>query len=297
MGRAILFNHPGGEPPARSLQDGRCAWNTGRGHTRKFINADAQLAFPVGSDGRWGRHPSARSVGFWGEWEAPTSVTSLSGHESGLPMQLHRLTTPGKPPPRAQNTDPWVFGPQMRYAICRQGAQPTLRALDDGDVIFFGSVRKGEAGFDFLLDTAFVVAEGFPYGMSRRGCQVADKAAIDGFYVETSLMRGNASVEFGDQVLYNGRMLGDVTTAPFSFVPCIPFQASQLAGFARPPINQLFGVHFPNAQSATMRLPVASDDAWRRVINHVRSIGLWPATRIDVPPDVVAAEGDQTAGR
>ena len=297
MGRAILFNHPGGEPSARSLQDDRCAWNTGRGHTRKFINADARLAIPVGDDGRWMRRPAAQSIGFWGEWEAPTSVTSLSARESGLPTQLHRLVTPGKPPPRAQNTDPWVFGSQMRYAICRQEARPVLRDLDDGDVIFFGSVRAGEAGFDFMLDTAFVVAERFPYGMSRRGCDIADEAAIDGFYVETSLMRGNASVEFGHRVLYNGRMLDQITTAPFSFVPCTPFRAPQMTGFARPFINQLFGVHFPNPQNAMMQLTVGADEAWRRVVGYLRSIGLWPAVTIDVPFDVAAAGGDRMAGR
>lgn len=297
MGRAILFNHPGVEPPARALRDGWCAWNTGRSHTRKFIYADARLAIPVGEDGRWMRRQASQSIGFWGEWEAPTTVTSLVGREPGLPTQLHRLVRPGKPPPRAQNTDPWVFGSQMRYAICRQESQPTLRALGDGDVIFFGSVRKGEAGLDFMLDTAFVVAERFPYAMSRRGCEIADEAAIDQFYVETSLMRGNASVEFGHRVLYNGRMLDRLTTAPFSFVPCGPFRATQITGFARPCINQLFGVHFPNPQNAMVQLPVAAAEAWRRVVGHLRAIGLWPAVTIDLPFDAGVNEDEQIAGR
>ena len=185
----------------------------------------------------------------------------------------------------------------MRYAICRQDARPVLRALDDGDVIFFGSVRKGEAGFGFMLDTVFVVAERFPYGMSRRGCDIADEAAIDGFYLETSLMRGSASVEFGRRVLYNGRMLDRISTAPFSFVPCTPSHAPQMTGFARPFINQLFGVHFPNSQNAMMELTVGADEAWRRVVGSIRSIGLWPAVTIDVPVGVAAAGGDGMAGR
>ena len=191
------------------------------------------------------------------------------------------------------------MGLRVAHAVrhLRQEAQPSLRALGDGDVIFFGSVRKGEAGFGFMLDTAFVVAEGFPYGMSRRGCDIAEEAAIDGFYLETSLMRSNASVEFGRQVLYNGRMLDRISTAPFSFVPCTLFRATQLTGFARPFINQLFGVHFPNSQNAMMKLTVGADEAWRRVVGYIHSIGLWPAVTIDLPEGVAAAGGDGMTGR
>jgi hypothetical protein len=78
--------------------------------------------------------------------------------QSGYPRYLHEpyWTTPPRHP-KAQNTDPYVFGHrfpiQQLPAEHQEGPMRTQR-LAAGSIILFGSGLRGE----FVLDTVFVVA-------------------------------------------------------------------------------------------------------------------------------------------
>jgi len=52
-----------------------------------------------------------------------------------------------------QNTDPFVFGGEFRYSWCLQPSRRSLRDLDMGSVILFGS----RVNWKFVLDTVFVL--------------------------------------------------------------------------------------------------------------------------------------------
>ena len=142
----VQFPHPGREhnpSPILRFQT-RMEWSEGD-HRRKFMC----------SPGRYvdGDAPIEAKLTFWGEWEPPSDVVREWSPSGSLPRFLHAPVWTKSGPPKRQNTDPWVFGDHFRYSNCKQQAQPRLRRLTPGSVIFFGSTKDGE----FVLDTVFVV--------------------------------------------------------------------------------------------------------------------------------------------
>lgn len=279
MSRTILLNHPGGEPGASAVAGGHCAWNVSDRHRRKFLIAPTRFAIPVGTDGRYMLRDTHDAT-FWGEWEPPSEVLTLDGAPPGTPKFCHRPIMETPAPPKSQNTDPWVFGDTMRYSIARQATTPVLRELDPGDLVLFGSVQKGTDGWDFALDTVFVVNARHPY---ERDDEAAVRAAagIDDVYEEAVLKRRNPS--FSGQSIYNGRMLDGSDGEPFCWVPSMPAFDGQPRPFVRPAINQLFDMHFPNPQGAIKELPIPAEAAWHRVADHVQSLGLWMGGQVAQP--------------
>jgi hypothetical protein len=280
MSRTILLNHPGAEPAANSITDGHCAWNVSDRHRRKYLIAPVRFAIPVGSAHRYMLRDPHEAT-FWGEWEPPSEAAPLAASEAGSPKFCHRPVLELPAPPRSQNTDPWVFGDTMRYSICRQAAAPVLRELDPGDLVLFGSVQKNEEEWDFLLDTVFVIDERHPYAGEQRA-DVPPQAGVDELYLEAVLKRRNPS--FAGQSIYNGRMLSGASDGPFSWVPSMPAFEGAPRAFSRPKINQLFDTHFPNPQGVIKELPIPADEAWTKVTDHVRSLGLWLGARVALPP-------------
>ena len=169
-GRVILFSHPGGEHvPRPGLEN--YPWNTRDGHLRKFLLVTAKLARVRSDLTRYDLDQQHRNVALWGEWE-PCSLAGkfpTSGDKT-LPKAWHRPGLGCTPPEKGKDTDPWIFGSPMRYSNCRQARNPVLRNLDAGDVIFFGSHKKGrtERRFNFYLDTVFVVAARHEYQKAPR---------------------------------------------------------------------------------------------------------------------------------
>lgn len=285
MSRTILLNHPGGEPGASAIADGRCAWNVSDRHRRKFLISPTRFAIPLGTNGRYMlRDP--HDATFWGEWEPPSEAIALENPPLGTPKFCHRPVLELPAPPKSQNTDPWVFGDRMRYSIARQATAPVLRELDPGDLVLFGSVQKGTDGWDFALDTVFVVDERYPYTQDDHAA-VPAAAGIDDLYSEAVLRRRNPS--FNGQSIYNGRMLDGSAGEPFCWVPSMPAFDGQPRGFSRPPINQLFDMHFPNPQGAFKELAIPADEAWHLVADHVLSLGLWLGGQVALPPVAAAA--------
>jgi hypothetical protein len=87
-----------------------------------------------------------------------------------LPPSPFPKNTPDEKNPY-QNTDPFVFGDQFRYAICKQskrnGALNKTAQLDKGSLILFGNGQGTGANAGFALDTVFVVAGYWEFNVSN----------------------------------------------------------------------------------------------------------------------------------
>ena len=162
----------------------------------------------------------------------------------------------------------------MRYSNCRQARNPVLRNLEAGDVIFFGSLKKGrtERRFNFYLDTVFVVAAGHEYQKAPR-LQVPEAARVDAIYLEHGLERLGHPFPKRGHVLYDGAKLGESgERALFSLVPCKAWQGDPAsARFARPMINDIFEVAFTDPRKGL--LPVQEGmDALLKDRQHPRTL-------------------------
>jgi hypothetical protein len=121
---------------------------------------------------------------FWGEWEPPSEVRPLltkeevdgvthiyadcpNLHKPYLSPQPFPKNTPDEKNPY-QNTDPFVFGDQFRYAICKQsGGANIMPRLDKGSLILFGNGQGTGENAGFALDTVFVVAGYWEFNVSN----------------------------------------------------------------------------------------------------------------------------------
>jgi hypothetical protein len=189
-------------------------------------------------------------------------------------------------PPGAQNTDPWIFGPVMRYSNCHQARNRLLRSLDPGDVIFFGSVKQGNqdgsrsTAWNFFLDTVFVVRSGQPYDPSSPGGLPVDQVFID--HVLACLCAGGPCRGY---TLYDGVMLGnDETRDIFSYAPCrLTAGDCASARFARPRIDHLVGGSFRNPQTPIVPLSIDPIRAWQTVTEKCLSDRLHLAVEVETP--------------
>jgi len=128
---------PGGEHGPD--QAGGKRWNRGL-HKRKFLQVPGD--YLTARDGV--RHSD--DLVFWGEWEPESKVSPITAPVLGGPRFVH---LPYYVRPRTysgdlQNTDPFVYGDQFLYTLCRQTKpihghpQPTfLRGLAPGSLILF----------------------------------------------------------------------------------------------------------------------------------------------------------------
>lgn len=287
MDRALLFAHPGAEHVPKPGMD-VYPWNAAA-HARKFLLTRARLAEPL-AEGGYRAGGDLMEVGLWSEWEPP-SYCGMFEHKHAdqrmLPRAWHVPLINTQAPNNAQNTDPWIFGERMRYAICRQGRNRMLRNLEPGSVIFFGSVmQRDECGtkvpdLNFFLDTVFVVQSPHSWG-NHPTLDVPEEADPDPLHISHSLRQLRERVAFGGLTLYNGSMLSPHRrTSPFCWSPCKPVEDDPSGvRFARPRINQLFGVKFPHKMLGYSDLPVSVAEAWQTVAAHCSSLGLSMAASV-----------------
>lgn len=88
---------------------------------------------------------------FWGEWEADSIFTPLDkgNHAFGI----HKPFISKDKSNDLQNTDPYVFGSNFKYAICSQ--RGVMTQLDIDSLVLFGTTTDN----GFHLDTVFVVKD------------------------------------------------------------------------------------------------------------------------------------------
>jgi len=128
-------------------------WNTDKEHKRKFIHHCGDYVTDINS-----QPIKTDDLFFWGEWEGNSYFTPFCDCKNdkrlwpnGVHNLFHSLEIRG-----SQNTDPYIFGDNFIYAICRQNGQ--LRNLDPGSVILFGTVYNSEKEKVFAIDTVFVTS-------------------------------------------------------------------------------------------------------------------------------------------
>lgn len=149
---AVQLTHPGHQK-AYNLGNGYVQngariireWNSDRSHFRKFMLNEGEYIKSL--------HTKNTTVGdllFWGEWEGFSEYAPLNPANSRMPNGLHRPFH-SLPAYRTQNTDPYVFGNNFYYAICKQYGRRC--DLAPGSLILFGTSFEDH----FALDTVFVV--------------------------------------------------------------------------------------------------------------------------------------------
>ncbi len=273
----VQFMHPGNEH--RHGKDGWCAWNL-KLHRRKFMRANG-----VSLDADF--QEKSGPVTFWGEWEAPSRVISQWNPEEELPTYLVEPLFPGsaRAVPNLQNTDPYVFGNQFRYTLCKQvnknGHSSFLASLLPGTLVLFGS-RIGQR---FVLDTAFVVDE----EIIRHSAATwqSQLAHLGDTYRHTTLepmyWDKNTKPE-STYSLYLGARRTPSNSRPFSYFPCQVLDHPN-SRFPRPTLE------IPEVVSHKMtmgmkKVQMGHDEIasiWQLVTTQVIDQGLRLGIRVDEP--------------
>ena len=279
--RFVQFPHPGCEHAPRT---GDMPWNTGD-HCRKFLTAPGRCVEEGGA-------VSNGDLVFWGEWEPPSQIPRCWQRSGQLPRALHRpyWYRPPQDWPR-QNTDPWVFGPDMLYSNCKQvrrspGSTATestaMQELSPGSVICFGSTVQGE----FRLDTMFVVASSELWIPSQSGDLDVDEA----FKICTGQSLAAAD-EHADQqfTLYRGATVDDPVDGMYGFVPArraddadprFPRPLIRLPDLINPKSTQAArGVQEPHTAAELQ-------EAWNEVRDQVLEADLLLGISLETPPSV-----------
>ena len=196
----------------------------------------------------------AGPVTFWGEWEASSAVDVVWPGEGDLPRALHRPAFDLEPPAgRRENTDPWVFGEQFRYSNCRQlyrGRPSGLQSLPRGSVILFGSRLSGR----FVLDTVFVVADGFAATVDDHLDVDPDPLFRRNVWgsLTTDTTNGEGWLRSQEFTLYRGATPQNPVGGMYSFVPARPGGQDR---FARPAITSPGGLRRPVVNPRNSRAP------------------------------------------
>jgi len=175
MPTIIQFFHPGGEHGHdKGNKNKKKSWNEGP-HKRKFMSVTGDYLEKDGS------LITNQNIMLWGEWEPDSRVKEFCEHDDNgkLPRYLHSpyirnvLPEPNTNSKSCnnkeglQNTDPFIFGDNFKYAICRQGRKYEgyqLCDLEAGTIIIFGSLYKDKHYNDYrsmMVDTVFVVSQDF----------------------------------------------------------------------------------------------------------------------------------------
>ena len=280
----VQFIHPGTEHEPDS-KSGR-SWNTGE-HKRKFLKQPGRYLKAL--DGR----PTLSDLVFWGEFEPPTRL--LKTFADPGPDEPRYLFAPALRPfrpndPPLMNTDPFVFGDRFFYSICKQNNKrgPTAtQRLARGSVILFGS---GQHRSQFVVDTVFVVADYVDWNLSNYRERLKDvvppeyfHATLEPIAYEMKVRDLSPSQTFR---LYFGATHEKPYEGMFSFFPCLPAQAGEAKGFARPILRRA-GIVTDNLTQGQRMNPqpdVAAVRAlWTDVARQVLDQGLCLGVQADLP--------------
>ena len=169
----------------------------------------------------------------WGEWEPESELVRTFYRRPDESLHPRFLWRPYYVPKRAgyggfHNTDPFVFGKHFLYSNCRQPKNPGLKRLADGSVIAFGSAKRVNGEWRWMLDTVFVVKDSVCY-YPRNACEIV--GTPDAFRVATGgpLTHNNRSsapgmcAPAGERLrLYRGATPCDPVNGMFSFFPATP---------------------------------------------------------------------------
>ncbi len=274
----VQLNHPGGEKAFKLgkgfsyYQDNLIReWNKDAIHYRKFIRQKGEYI------NEFGQQTIKDELLFWGEWEGNSYFESLNRkNPNGIHMPFHSLHIH-----EHQNTDPYVYGDNFLYSICKQRGR--LSQLDKGSVILFGSSFKT----GFVLDTVFVV------GSFESVQEVAINKAenFSKTYREATLEQlGDAYFKPNSDSklrLYKGLMYAE-NQEIFSYTPCKPYNEQTKYGFPRAQFayENLNGFQFSNNPTGIKILATTFEktfEIWKLITNLVLSQGYSLGIKLNEP--------------
>lgn len=239
----VQFTHPGGEHGCDRGSTNFKSWNYGK-HQRKFLRANGSIMVN-------GNAVHNQDVIFWGEWEPQSNVVRINNrplvgdyphyiHKPALKLSALKTNSKKQIP---QNTDPFVFADCFYYCCCKQLRYKTLRGLDKGSIILFGSTLKDANGPYFGVDTVFVVGDYRDYDSSNY------KKQLNGFVPnQYDKIAGLGNSLFVQRTAINGCTSGCCSTAkPYKGSLCFRCYAGAT------PQNSIFGMYsfVPSKQHAT----------------------------------------------
>ena len=286
----VQLNHPGPEKkynaemyakekyPSYVMYNGQLIrdWNTENIHYRKLILNSGKYLDCLSSDEK-----NAELI-FWGEWEAPSVFIPFENKE--IAQGLHCPIVVDETNSLLQNTDPYVFGSNFKYAICSQTG--VMTQLAEGSLVLFGSTSS----VGFLLDTVFVVknseiANSVYQNQASNYSKVYKKVTLD--------CLGNCYLTdkctSSKNRIYSGKSWSEDKNY-FSFVPCkIADSDSQSNGIEKLIIPHEFSDLSFNITRQRQGHPYnhfkgyKPEDVWLELIQFVLSKGFYIGTYLEEP--------------
>jgi hypothetical protein len=221
---SVQLKHPGHQKPFYATQenDGYSVssnsiirlWNNDDIHYRKFMRVNGHYINP-------NNELIQEDLLLWGEWEGTSIFSPLNNNNQMMPNGIHQPYHELKSP--YQNTDPYIFGNNFYYAICKQRGK--VCNLSSGSLILFGSAYKDF----FALDTVFVV--GSSYSVQET---LVNSMNLSSIYKAQTIDR-LIQVFYTPNNFKNKLYLSQAwesKSSYFSFVPCKPYMDNQ-SGFER----------------------------------------------------------------
>lgn len=291
MPRIIQFLHTAVEAIPNEINDRIIPWNNHKDHRRKFILSEGK--YIKGSKEENG------DLTFWGEWEAQSNIERLQNTRSHLPILLNRPFLDPRVPSRTHNTDPYVFGQNFRYIVCKQGYSEILRNLEPFSLILFGSSINKK----FCLDTVFLVSKEIQKYSFNNIEEVFSQrnqyyyASVNPLYDNTKF---NYKVDKEDSCrietekeysFYKGVNYGkkDEYEGIYSFTPCKKYNSEKESDyiFKQPIIdldfisgNQTQGLNACNGRDFSKNEIV---NYWNKIVEQIEEVGLLRGTNFKTP--------------
>lgn len=280
----VQLNHPGGQKRFKlgsgyELREGKIFrhWNSDKIHYRKFL---VNRGFYVETMNDVVEKED--SLYFWGEWEGNSIFEKFENLDNrklpnGLHKPFHSTKFKG-----TQNTDPYVYGENFKYAVCKQVG--SLCHMDQESLILFGSTYPSLN--IFYIDTVFVVN----HYESAKDISLNNAKNYTKIYIEETLKQlgneyfGNGSKK--EKNLYQGQTWWD-NNRNFSYVPCKLNKGN--AGFERLAIN-LDDEILKLSKNATgksflLNCNLTPEEIWLRIYEQAISQGFVFGIRFNEPEE------------
>lgn len=278
----IQLNHPGHQKPFRLGKGYKQIanniireWSNDNVHFRKFIQNYGHYV-----DGLKDLNPKQAELYFWGEWEGysffnPFPKANYTILPNGLHKPFHSTVNKG-----IQNTDPYIYGDNFKYCVCKQTGR--LTNLTFNDLILFGTVVPSLN--KFYIDTVFIIKD----HISSANVQATGGVTFSQVYKEETLEQLNEYLKVptykNNNKVYQSKTWWD-DKEYFSFVPCKLDYNS--VGFERLFIelsNQTFQLSKnPTGKSFLSNCPLSSQDLWKEIVRISIKQGFVLGIKFDEP--------------
>jgi len=278
----VQLNHPGNQKPFRLGNGYRQIgnqiireWSDDNVHFRKFIQNYGHYV-----NGLKDLKPSQDDLCFWGEWEGnsffkPFPKTDYRFLPNGLHKPFHSTAIRG-----LQNTDPYIYGDNFKYCVCKQSGQLINLVLDD--LILFGTVVPSLN--KFYIDTIYVIKD---HNISTN-VQATGGNNYSQVYKEETLEQLNQYLKIptftNNNRVYHSKTWWDDKDY-FSFVPCK--LSDDNIGFERLFIelsNQIFQLsRNPTGKSFLAKCTLSSQDLWKEIVRISLEQGFKLGVKFDEP--------------